>query len=239
MDIQTLAQQAVAFLAPFLPYLLKAGEKAAKEAGKEFGADAWERARTLWGRLRPKIEAKPAAQEAAGDVAANPQDADAQAALRLQLKKMLTEDETLARQVQRVLKNKAVQQVIASGERAVAIGGSVSGSTIITGDDHVTQQGKYNVQIGRASGLAIGDQAQVRQQKGIVLIPVESSMIHAVGYNEQARHLEVVFTSGRVYCYEDVPPDEFEGLLQADSKGRYMRANIIDMYPYRRGPCPK
>lgn len=65
---------------------------------------------------------------------------------------------------------------------------------------------------------------------------VESSMIHAVGYDPETRTLEVVFNSGRLYCYENVPPEEYEGLMAAESKGRYMRANIIDMYPYRRGP---
>ncbi len=43
MDIPELVQGITTFLAPFLPYVLKAGEGAAREAGKEFGADAWER----------------------------------------------------------------------------------------------------------------------------------------------------------------------------------------------------
>jgi len=51
--------------------------------------------------------------------------------------------------------------------------------------------------------------------------------------------LQVVFTSGRVYCYQGVPPEVFRGLLEAESKGQYMRAHIIDVYPYRRGPCRK
>ena len=63
------------------------------------------------------------------------------------------------------------------------------------------------------------------------LIPVESSMIQAVGYDAKTRTLEVVFNSGQTYCYEDVPPKIYKGLLDADSKGRYMRAEIIDVYP--------
>ena len=51
----------------------------------------------------------------------------------------------------------------ASGDRSVAIGGNVSGSsTIITGDRNQVQQGKYNIHIERASGLAIGDDASVK-----------------------------------------------------------------------------
>jgi hypothetical protein len=136
MDITTLAKDVTLFLTPFLPYLLKAGEKAAEEAGKKLGGDAWERAKTLWGKLRPKVEAKPAAQEAVADAAAAPQDEDAQATLRLQLKKLLAEDEPLAQELARLLPQSgpAGQTVIASGDRSVAIGGDVTGSVIVTGD---------------------------------------------------------------------------------------------------------
>ena len=69
------------------------------------------------------------------------------------------------------------------------------------------------------------------------LTVVESSMIHAVGYDEQTRKLEIVFNTGRIYCYEDVPREVYEGLMAAESKGSYMRSSIIDVYPYRQGPC--
>ncbi len=62
------------------------------------------------------------------------------------------------------------------------------------------------------------------------LTTVDSSMIHAVGYDKETRTLEVVFNSGRVYQYYDVPSEEYEGLMAAESKGRYMRACIIDVY---------
>ena len=56
-------------------------------------------------------------------------------------------------------------------------------------------------------------------------------MIQAVGYDAKTRTLEVVFNSGQTYYYEDVPPKIYKGLLAADSKGRYMRAEIIGVYP--------
>jgi hypothetical protein len=56
-------------------------------------------------------------------------------------------------------------------------------------------------------------------------------MIQAVGYDRKTRLLEVIFNSGQTYCYEDVPPSEYKGLMGAESKGRYMRDNIIDVYP--------
>ena len=54
---------------------------------------------------------------------AHPEDEDARAALRLQLRKLLAEDATVVREVQQILEAPAVQQVIASGDRSVAIGG--------------------------------------------------------------------------------------------------------------------
>jgi hypothetical protein len=132
--------------------------------------------------------------------------------------------------------------VQAIGSRSVAAGGDVSGSVIVTGDQNVVQQGKYNVSIGRAGGVTIGDQispSAKKPVKGIPMIPVESSMVDSVGYDEGRRLLQVMFTSGQVYCYEGVPPEVFRDLLEAESKGRYMRAYIIDVYPYRRGPCRK
>jgi hypothetical protein len=165
MDITELARNLTAFLAPLLPYLLRAGEKAAEEAGSRLGEAAWERAKALWARLRPKVEAKPAAQEAAQGVAANPQDPDALGALRYQLRKLLEEDATLREDLARLWQEarSAGVAVTALDDRSVAVGGGVSGSVIVTGDQNTVQQGKYNITIGRTSGLAIGDGATISQ----------------------------------------------------------------------------
>lgn len=107
--------QLTSFLAPFLPYLLKIGEQAAEETGKKLGAEAWEKAKALWGKLRPKVQASPAAQEAVQDAAANPDNPDAQAALRLQLKKLLQADPSLAEEVAHLMQAEVVQRVLALG----------------------------------------------------------------------------------------------------------------------------
>jgi hypothetical protein len=126
-----------AFLAPFLPTLVKAGEKVVVRAADAVSDEAFTYAKALWERLRPKVEEKPAAQEAAEEVAARPDDDDALAALRLQLRKLLEEDQQLAGDLTRIWEEAQaanVVQVTASGDRSVAVGGDVSGSTIITGD---------------------------------------------------------------------------------------------------------
>ena len=136
MDIVALANSLTTVLAPLLPYLLQAGEKVAEETGKAVAGQSWEWAKSLWTKLKPKVDAKPAALEAVHDAAKTPGDEDLQAALRVQLKKLLTEDQSLAEEVSRWLEQgkAAGITVTASGERSVAIGGDVSGSSIVTGD---------------------------------------------------------------------------------------------------------
>lgn len=116
IDIATL----VKFLTPFLPFLLKAGEQAAAEAGKLFGKDAWEKAKALWNKLHPKVEAKPAAKEAIKDAADHPEDEDVQAALRVQLKKLLKEDSDLTHEINRLMEGKVVQRVLAERKSTIS-----------------------------------------------------------------------------------------------------------------------
>jgi len=139
MDISALASSLTTALVPLLPYLLKAGEKAAEESGKKALDQSLEWAKSIWAKLKPGVEAKPAALEAAQDVAHAPEDEDLQVALRVQLKKLLTEDQSLAKEVSRWLEQgkAAGNTVTASGERSVAIGGDVKGSTFVTGDQQV------------------------------------------------------------------------------------------------------
>ena len=138
MDIGTLASSLTTALVPLLPYLLKAGEKAAEETGKTVGGQSLEWAKSLWAKLKPKVDAKSAALEATQDAAQTPDDEDAHAALRVQLEKLLAEDQTFADEVSHWLQQGKAEgnTVTASGERSVAIGGDVKDSTIVTGDQN-------------------------------------------------------------------------------------------------------
>jgi CHAT domain len=95
------------FLAPFLPYLLQLGNKAAETAAGKFGEDAWSKAKVVWNKLQPKVEAKAAAQEAVADVAESPEDEDYQAALRVQLKKLLENDAILTAALAQIMQRGA------------------------------------------------------------------------------------------------------------------------------------
>ncbi|GAX41049.1 hypothetical protein NIES4075_20170 [Tolypothrix sp. NIES-4075] len=99
MDIALL----VKFLAPCLPFLLKVGNKAVEGASEKVGEDVWNKAKAIWAKLHPKVEAKEAAKEAATDVAQKPEDEDLQASFRVQLKKILDADTPLAEEITKIL----------------------------------------------------------------------------------------------------------------------------------------
>jgi hypothetical protein len=68
---------------------------------------------------------------------------------------------------------------------------------------------------------------------------VESSMIQAFGYEAKTQTLLVIFNSSKAYRYFEVPPDVYEGLVEADSKGSYLRELVIDQYPYQLAKKPR
>jgi len=125
MDAQStslLAANAVAVLAP---YLSKAAETVLPKAAED-----------LYNTVKSRLNGRPAAEEALEDLKATPADEDAQAALRLQIKKMLVEDEAFVQQLSEKLeKAQASGEVkrVSASRRGVAAGGNVSG-TVFTGD---------------------------------------------------------------------------------------------------------
>jgi hypothetical protein len=86
MDPIALATAATALLAP---YIAKFAEKGAEKLGESLPDGIGK----LWTSIGEKFKGKPAAEEAAKDLAAKPDDADNQAAFRKELKKTLTDDE--------------------------------------------------------------------------------------------------------------------------------------------------
>ena len=63
---------------------------------------------------------------------------------------------------------------------------------------------------------------------------VRSEMLDLVGYDPTVRILEVVFNSGDRYRYFEVPAEEYEGLMNAESIGQYMHKHVIGHYDYER-----
>lgn len=64
--------------------------------------------------------------------------------------------------------------------------------------------------------------------------PLDSEMLVAVRYNEETRHLDVIFRTGEKYRYKRVPPLEYQGLMSAKSHGQYMHKRILNRYEHDR-----
>lgn len=65
-------------------------------------------------------------------------------------------------------------------------------------------------------------------------LPVESSDVVSVGYDEAARLLEVEFRGGRLYRYRDVEPEIYQQFLRAESHGQYLFAHVNGRYRYEK-----
>jgi len=66
------------------------------------------------------------------------------------------------------------------------------------------------------------------------MIPVSSSNIAEIGYNEDDQEVYVRFLNNSLYVYKGVPIFEFEGLRDSPSVGSYINRNYKNVYPYER-----
>lgn len=68
----------------------------------------------------------------------------------------------------------------------------------------------------------------------IEMIPVVSSNVESIGYDESTQRLRVKFLTGAIYEYRNFPIMEFEQLKNASSVGSYLNRNIAKNYPYEK-----
>lgn len=61
-------------------------------------------------------------------------------------------------------------------------------------------------------------------------LPVNSSNILSIGYDEDSQILEIEFKTGRVYRYSNVPPHVYAGLMKSESHGKYFLKHIANNY---------
>jgi hypothetical protein len=64
--------------------------------------------------------------------------------------------------------------------------------------------------------------------------PVESSVLQAAAYGEGQALLYLLFRSGEIYRYFDVPRWQYQEFVAAESKGRYFGRNIRGRFRYER-----
>ena len=65
-------------------------------------------------------------------------------------------------------------------------------------------------------------------------MPIESTLADLVGYNMKSKILEVHFVAtGYTFAYEGVPEEEFDNLLDAKSKDKYLQYIMESYEGYR------
>jgi hypothetical protein len=130
-------------LKPALPLLVTAGNTVSEMvAGRALTAfERW--AVKVWRRLRHSQTPQSTVVEAAArDVVQRPDDLDAAAAMRLQLRKLLEADPELAAELAALVEEGRRTGVltVAAGARSVAVSGDVTDSVIVTGDDSTVRR---------------------------------------------------------------------------------------------------
>jgi hypothetical protein len=117
---------------------------------------------------------------------------------------------------------------------------------------HKAKHGPADVRAGRfvagagSAGQPKGERERTRRVGGAArktqrgpadvragrMLPVESSLMTDVQYDEKTRELDIRFTSGKTYRYFDVPKKVYSGLLRAKSKGEFFNEEIKEIYQY-------
>ncbi|MFA0402103.1 KTSC domain-containing protein [Vibrio sp. 10N.222.52.C12] len=64
------------------------------------------------------------------------------------------------------------------------------------------------------------------------MFSVSSSNIDSIGYEDET--LQIQFLNGSTYQYFDVPEHIYTGLIEADSAGKFLAANVKGTYRYSR-----
>jgi len=59
-----------------------------------------------------------------------------------------------------------------------------------------------------------------------------SSVVAHISYDNKKRVLRIIFVSGMIYDYKDVPEDEYIAMKTAGSKGTYLNKQIKGKYRF-------
>ncbi len=90
-----------------LPSLVKIGDQAAEIAGSKIAGDAWETAKKIWQKLRPKVEEKKVITNAVEAVVETPDDEDSKQFLEKKLQKLIEENQELTEAIAKILQESA------------------------------------------------------------------------------------------------------------------------------------
>ena len=66
------------------------------------------------------------------------------------------------------------------------------------------------------------------------IIQVNSSTVASISYDYDNHNLYVNFVNGREYVYGNVPVEVYAKFLEADSKGKFLNAEVVGKFNYVR-----
>jgi len=141
MEIIELTDNLSKFLLPFLPYLIKATEKASEEAGKQFGKMTWNKAKKAWQLLTLKSKRSNKTSLEIEPISSTPRSLD-------ELKKLVEDSIKLNPEIQSKLSELVssaiiqnfIKNVNVQNSQNISIGGDASGSVIITGNQNIVKK---------------------------------------------------------------------------------------------------
>lgn len=70
------------------------------------------------------------------------------------------------------------------------------------------------------------------ENKNIPMFPVVSKNLLSVGYNANTRTMRIEFKQGTFYDYFNVPPEVFQQVMSAPSKGKLFHSAIRGKYEF-------
>jgi hypothetical protein len=86
---------------------------------------------------------------------------------------------------------------------------------------------KVDAALRRAAYKAVHGAREERSGRFLV-----SSTITSVEYDDEARELDITFTSGKTYRYFNVPLEIYAEFLDAGSKGKFFNDNIKGAFAF-------
>ena len=61
-----------------------------------------------------------------------------------------------------------------------------------------------------------------------------SSVVAAMRYNPESTTLRIIFVSGMIYEYKNVPAEKYEAMKTSGSKGKFLNKFIKGFHPFRK-----
>jgi len=200
--LSVLANTTISLLSPYLKMLSEGLiTKIGEEIGKATGESAWSKTKQLYEKVKTRFSQKPSAKEAIEDLEKSPEEPDTQAVARIQLKKILAEDEIFVKEITQILKELSetdkdvvfTAKIIGDSQNLLQIANSslTSGRDIIGRDKVEIHHQIVNIDNGNQNDKAwINSRLKwVKTKRDLSMIEKISSTLDEISLYKQGRSL--------------------------------------------------